>query len=439
MAKKTYKNKSLDSNIDKININNELVEELLSSANTTELFGKTGLFQELKKQLVNKILEKEMESHIGYTKHSKEGKENNNRRNGSYEKTLIDSEGHKITVDIPRDRDGEYEPAIIPKGVRQFQGFDEKVISLYARGMTIREIQGHLEEIYATKVSADLISKVTDGVLEEIAQWQNRPLDTIYPIMYLDCIHVKGRDNHVIINKAVYLAIGVNMEGKKELLGIWVGKNEGAKFWMQVVTELKNRGIEQIYVACTDGLKGFPEAINSVFPKTIVQLCIVHMVRNSTKYVSYKDLKEVTADLKKIYSAINESDGIRELQNFSKKWNDKYPAISDMWERLWSGIAPFYSFPDGIRKVIYTTNAIESANRQIRKIIKNKGVFPDDKSIQKIIFLALTNASKRWTMPIRDWTSALNQFAILCGTEDRKWANLDDRWVNSDIILTQRI
>jgi putative transposase len=388
---------------------------------------------------VNKILEKEMESHIGYTKHSKEDKEYDNRRNGSYEKTLIDSEGHKITVDIPRDRDGEFEPALIPKGVRQLKGFDEKVISLYARGMTIREIQGHLEEIYSTKVSSDLISKVTDGVLEEIAVWQNRPLDSVYPILYLDCIHVKGRDNHVIINKAVYLAIAVNMEGRKELLGIWVGKNEGAKFWMQVVTELKNRGIEQIYVACTDGLKGFPEAINSVFPKTIVQLCIVHMVRNSVKYVSYKDLKAVTADLKKIYSAINESEGIRELQNFSKNWDDKYPAISDMWQRLWSGIAPFYSFPDGIRKVIYTTNAIESANRQIRKIIKNKGVFPDDKSIQKVIFLALTNASKKWTMPIKDWNSALNQFAILCGTDDQKWANLDGRWVNSDIILTQRI
>lgn len=257
--------------------------------------------------------------------------------------------------------------------------------------------------------------------------------------MYLDCIHVKGRDNHIIINKAVYLAIGVNMTGHKELLGIWVGKNEGAKFWMQVVTELKNRGIEQIYVACTDGLKGFPESINSVFPKTIVQLCIVHMVRNSTKYVSYKDLKEVTVDLKKIYSAVNESEGIRELQNFSSKWDDKYPAISDMWQRLWSGIAPFYIFPDGIRKVIYTTNTIESANRQIRKIIKNKGVFPDDKSIQKMIFLALTNASKKWTMPIKDWNAALNQFAILCGTDEQKWANLDGRWVNSDIILTQRI
>jgi putative transposase len=431
--------KTIDQNINKLGINNKVVEELLSNVNPSELFGKDGLFQELKKQLVNRILEKEMESQLGYTKHSKEDKKNDNRRNGSYEKTLIDEEGHKITVDVPRDRDGEFEPYIIPKGARKFKGFDEKVISLYARGMTTREIQGHLEEIYSTKVSPDLISKVTDGVLEEIALWQNRPLDSVYPILYLDCIHVKGRDNHIIINKAVYLAIGVNMEGKKELLGIWVGKNEGAKFWMQVVTELKNRGIEQIYVACTDGLKGFSEAINSVFPQTIVQLCIIHMVRNSTKYVSYKDLKAVTADLKKIYSAVNESDGIRELQNFSEKWDNKYPAISDMWQRLWSGIAPFYGFPDGIRKVIYTTNAIESANRQIRKIIKNKGVFPDDKSIQKIIFLALTNASKKWTMPIRDWNSALNQFAILCGTNDLNQINLDDKWINSDIILTQRI
>jgi putative transposase len=321
IAKNTNKNKNTHKNIEKPSINNQLVEELLASTNQSDLFGKDGLFQELKKQLVNKILEKEMEAHVGYTKHSKEDKEYDNRRNGSYEKTLIDSEGHKITIDIPRDRDGEFEPALIPKGVRQFKGFDEKVISLYARGMTIREIQGHLEEIYSTKVSAELISKVTDGVLEEIAVWQNRPLDSVYPILYLDCIHVKGRDNHVIINKAVYLAIAVNMEGRKELLGIWVGKNEGAKFWMQVVTELKNRGVEQIYVACVDGLKGFPEAIGSVFPKTIVQLCIVHMVRNSVKYVSYKDLKEVTTDLKKIYTASTEEMAHFELKQFGAKWS----------------------------------------------------------------------------------------------------------------------
>lgn len=396
------------------------VAELLSQSNPSEIFGKDGIFQELKKQLVNKILEKEMESHIGYEKHSRDEKSLDNRRNGSFEKTIIDEEGRKMTVDIPRDRDAEFEPLIIPKGVRQFKGFDDKVISLYARGMTIREIQEHLEEIYSTKVSAELISKVTDGVLEDIITWQNRPLDSAYPILYLDCIYVKGRDNHIIINKAVYIAIAVNMEGKKEVLGIWVGKNEGSKFWMQIITELRNRGIEKIYVACVDGLKGFPDAINAVFPNTIVQLCIVHMIRNSTKYVSYKDLKSVTVDLKKIYSAVSEVEGLRELQNFAKKWDEKYPVISDMWQRHWPGIGPLFSFPEGIRKAIYTTNVIESINRQIRKIIKNKGVFPDDKSIQKIIFLALTNAQKKWTMPIREWAIALNQFAILCDTDVQK-------------------
>ena len=387
----------------KIKVTNPSIEkavsEILSQSDPSEIFGKGGIFEELKKQLVNKNLEKEMESHIGYEKHSKTEKESDNRRNGNYEKTILDEEGRKLRVEIPRDRDGEYEPILIPKGVRKFERFDDKLISLYARGMTTREIQGHLEELYSTKVSAELISKVTDGVLEDANAWQNRPLDNIYPMMYLDCIYVKTRDNHTIINKAVYLSVGVNLEGKKELLGIWVGKNEGAKFWLQIVTELKNRGVEQIYVACVDGLKGFPEAINSVFPKTIVQLCIVHMVRNSVKYVSYKDLKSVTADLKKIYSAINKAEALRELQNFSKKWDDKYPVIFDIWQRNWSGIAPFFSFPDEIRKAIYTTNAIEAINRQIRKIIKNKGVFPDDKSIQKIIFLALTNAQKKWAMP----------------------------------------
>ena len=408
------------------------VAEILAQSDPNELFGKGGLFQDLKKQMVNKILEKEMETHVGYKKHSKEKKGSENRRNGSYEKRLIDEEGRSITIEVPRDRDGEYEPVLIPKGVRQFEGFDEKVISLYARGMTTREIQAHLEEIYATKVSPELISKVTDGVLEDIVAWQNRPLDNTYPIIYLDCIYVKSRDNHVIINKAVYIAIGVNMYGRKELLGIWVGKNEGSKFWMQIVTELRNRGVEKIYVACVDGLKGFPEAINAVFPQTIVQLCIVHMIRNSTKYVSYKDLKAVTADLKKIYSAISEKEGVRELQNFSRKWDAKYPVISDIWERNWAGIAPLFSFPEEIRKAIYTTNAIESVNRQIRKIIKNKGVFPDDKSIQKIIFLALTNASKKWTMPIKDWAVALNQFTILCDTDSQKW-------MSNEIILTQNI
>ena len=396
-------------------ISNELVEELLSKADPSKLFGREGLFQQLKKQLVEKILESELEHELGYSKHSKISKVDNNRRNGSYEKTVIDDDGRKVTLEIPRDREGEFVPQLIPKGLRRFNGFDEKVISLYGRGMTVSEIRGHLEEVYQTEVSGDLISTITDGVMEEVTRWQNRGLDKVYPILYLDCIYVKSRDNHVVINKAVYLAIAVNIEGKKELLGIWVGKNEGAKFWMQVVTELKNRGVEQIYVACVDGLKGFPEAISSIFPSTIVQLCIVHMVRNSVKYVSYKDLKEVTTDLKQIYTANNEEMASLKLQQFSSKWDKKYPVISDIWQRNWSGITPFFAFPEEIRKVIYTTNTIESVNRQIRKIIKNKGVFPDDKSIQKIIFLALQNAAKKWTMPIKDWSLALNQFEILCG------------------------
>ncbi|WP_250310633.1 IS256 family transposase [Rickettsia endosymbiont of Oedothorax gibbosus] len=417
--------KKLDTDKDTLNISNQLVEELLSKADPSELFGRDGLFQQLKKQIVEKILASELDHELGYSKHSKMPKVDNNRRNGSYEKTVIDGDGRKLTVEVPRDREGEYNPQLIPKGLRRFNGFDEKVISLYGRGMTVSEIRGHLEEIYQTDVSGDLISTITDGVIEEVTRWQNRCLDRVYPILYLDCIYVKSRDNHIVINKAVYLALAVNIEGKKELLGIWIGKNEGAKFWMQVVTELKNRGIEQIYVACVDGLKGFPEAISSVFPSTIVQLCIVHMVRNSVKYVSYKDLKEVTSDLKQIYTANNDEMARLKLQQFGVKWDKKYPVISDIWQRNWSGIIPFFAFPEENRKVIYTTNTIESVNRQIRKIIKNKGVFPDDKSIQKIIFLSLQNAAKKWTMPIKDWSLALNQFEILCG--DFKYDLLENK------------
>ena len=392
-----------------------LVDELIAQVDPSEILSKDGLFSRLKKQLVERVLQSELEHELGYSKHSKIEKDGSNRRNGSYEKTIIDGDGKKMKIEVPRDRDNEYEPQIIPKGVRRFKGFDDQVISLYARGLTMSEIQGHIEEIYQTEVSKDLISTITDGVLEEVNKWQNRSLDTVYPMLFLDCIHVKARDNHTIINKAVYLAIGVNMEGKKDLLGIWINKTEGSKFWMQVVTELKNRGVEQIYVACVDGLKGFSEAINSIFPNTVVQLCIVHMIRNSMKYVSYKDLKAVTGDLKNIYKANNEEMASIELELFAEKWDSKYPVIADIWRRNWAGIVPFFAFPEEIRKAIYTTNIIESANRQIRKIIKNKGVFPDDKSIQKIVYLALKNASKKWTMPIKNWPLALNQFEILCG------------------------
>ena len=396
-------------------IDEKLIDQLISQIDPQDLIKKDGIFSIMKKKLVERALEAEMNHELGYSKHDRGDKESYNRRNGNYEKTIIDNEGSKIRINVPRDREGEYEPQLVPKGLRRFEGFDDQVISLYARGMTMAEIQGHIKDLYKTEVSKELISTITDEVIDEVNKWQNRCLDSVYPILYLDCIHVKARDNHTIINKAVYLAIGVNIEGKKELLGIWISKTEGAKFWMQVVTELKNRGVEKIYVACVDGLKGFSDAINSIFPDTTVQLCIVHMIRNSVKYVSYKDLKEVTTDLKRIYTATNEEEASLELESLAEKWDKKYPVIADIWKRNWTGITPFFVFPEEIRKAIYTTNAIESANRQIRKIIKNKGVFPDDKSIQKIVYLALRNASKKWTMPIKNWPLALNQFEILCG------------------------
>lgn len=393
-------------------INQELLKALISQAEGQNLFGRDGFFQHLKESLANCMLEGEMDHHLGYSKNSKDEKLTKNRRNGHYLKSVISSD-ETLDLSIPRDREGRFEPKLVPKGVRRFEGFDDKVISMYARGMTVREIQDHIYEIYGTEVSHDLISEVTDQVLDEVAAWQNRPLDEVYPIVYLDCIHVKARENHTIINKAVYLAIGINMEGHKEVLGLWLSKNEGAKFWMQVVTELKNRGLQDILIACVDGLKGFEEAITAVFPKTIVQLCIVHLVRNSLRFVPWKDRKAVARDLKAIYSSPSEESAAQALTSFQKKWDDKYPTIGDIWQRNWTQVVPCLAFPDFIKKAIYTTNTIEAINRQIRKIIKNKGVFPNENSIKKSVYLALKNASKKWTMPIKDWAMALNQFAIL--------------------------
>lgn len=393
-------------------ISPEMVRALLAEAGEQDLFGRNGFFQQLKQSLANGMLEGEMEHHLGYEKHDKSPKDQENRRNGHYAKSVISGD-ETLELQVPRDRSGDFEPHLVPKGVRRFAGFDDKVISMYARGMTIREIQEHLYEIYGTDVSPDLISRVTEKVLDEVNAWQNRPLDELYPIIFLDCIHVKTRDNHMVANKAVYLALAVNMEGQKEVLGLWISKNEGAKFWMQVVTELKNRGVADVFIACVDGLKGFEEAINAVFPQTIVQLCIVHMVRNSLKFVPWKDRKAVAADLKTIYSAPSEAAALLELEAFRQKWDDKYPTIADIWQRNWIGIAPCLAFPEFIKKAIYTTNAIEAINRQIRKIIKNKGVFPNDDAVKKSIFLALKNAQKKWTMPIHNWPLALSQFAIL--------------------------
>lgn len=367
-------------------------------------------FKTLQKALIERAMDGELAYHLGYKKH--ERSEADNSRNGYGQKTVITDSG-AMEISTPRDRNSSFEPQLIQKGQSQFKGFDDKIISMYARGMSMREIQGHLEEIYGIEVSPDFISTVTDKVIDEVIAWQNRGLDPVYPILYLDCIVVKVKENNQIINKSLFLAIAVNMDGQKEILGMWIAKNEGAKFWLSVITDLKNRGVEQIYIACVDGLKGFSEAINSVFPETIVQLCIVHMVRNSLKYVPWKDRKSLAADLRAIYTASNSQIAEIALENFKEKWGEKYPTIYDIWKRNWQGISPFLAFPDYIRKSIYTTNAIEAINRQIRKIIKSKGCFPNDEAVFKLVFLALQNAQKRWTMPIKEWKLALNQFYIL--------------------------
>ncbi len=392
-------------------IRQELLEELLKDYKSPEdLLGQGGLLKELTKALVEKALDGELTHHLGYSKHSPS--KGDNARNGKSKKGLLTDHG-RMEIVSPRDRNGSFEPELVKKRQTRFDGFDDKILSMYSRGMTVREIQGHLEDIYAVEVSPDLISSVTDSVLEEVRAWQNRPLDAVYPIVFMDALRVKIRDNGHIINKAVYMALGVNLDGHKEVLGLWVAKEEGAKFWLKVVTELKNRGLKDMFIACVDGLKGFPEAIESVYPETQVQLCVVHMVRNSLRFVPWKDKKAVVADLKTIYTATNAEMAKENLKSFRTKWNEKYPTIADSWERNWEGLIPFLSYPDYIRKAIYTTNAIESLNRSLRKVSKNRGSFPNDESALKLLYLALSNISKKWTMPIRLWKQALNQFVIL--------------------------
>jgi len=387
---------------------NETITDLVQHCRTQEDLIET--FKNLKKAIIEKALDGELNYHLGYNKNQRS--ESENARNGYSSKNII-TDYDEITINTPRDRESSFEPQIIPKGEKKFKGFDDKIISMYARGLSMKDIQGYIEEIYGIEVSHEMISNITDKVLDELASWQNRPLDNVYPILYLDCLVVKVKENNQIVNKSVFLAIGVNMDGHKEVLGMWIAKNEGAKFWLSVITEIKNRGVEQIYIACVDGLKGFTEAINSVFPSTIVQLCIVHMVRNSLNYVPWKDRKELANDLKKIYTSSNAENAKLSLIAFREKWDRQYPTIGDIWERNWQGIIPFLSFPDYIRRAIYTTNAIESINRQIRKVIKTKGCFPSDDAVFKLLYLCLQNAQKKWTMPIREWKLALNQFAIL--------------------------
>ena len=396
----------------------EVPEELLSGllANykkPEDLIGENGLLKQLTKLLVEKALDAELTEHLGHDRHESVANASGNTRNGKSKKTLKGEFG-ELPIEVPRDSHGSFEPQLIPKHQTRWNGFDDKIISLYARGMTVREIQAHLQEMYGTEVSPSLISSVTDAVSEEVKAWQARPLDPIYPIVYLDCIHVKVREGAVRV-KAVYLAIGITMSGNKEVLGLWLAQTEGAKFWLQVVTELRNRGVQDIFIACVDGLKGFPEAIEAVFPKTVVQLCIVHMVRHSLNYVSWKRRKEVAADLRHIYQAATAQEAEQRLGEFEARWDEEYLPIGQSWRRNWNRLIPFFDYPPEIRKVIYTTNAIESVNMSLRKLTKNRGSFPSDEALLKLFFLALRNISLKWSMPIRDWKAALTRFTIEFG------------------------
>jgi len=363
----------------------------------------------LTKVTVEAALNAELDEHLGYSRHEQSTKDN--YRNGYSSKTIRTEDG-EVDLDAPRDRDSSFEPQLVKKNQTRFTSMDDKILYLYSKGMTTRDIVATFKEMYDADVSPTLISRVTNAVIEQVVEWQARPLDAVYPIVYLDCLVVKIRQDKKVINKAVYLALGVNVEGHKELLGMWISENEGAKFWLNVLTELQNRGVKDILIACVDGLKGFPDAINTVYPDTQIQLCIVHMVRNSLKFVPWKDYKAITSDLKRIYQSITEEDALMSLEQFEQRWDDKYPNISRSWRNNWQNVSTLFNYPEDIRKAIYTTNAIESLNSVIRKAIKKRKLFPHDDSAKKVIYLAIEQASKKWTMPIRNWKTALNRFMI---------------------------
>ena len=390
----------------------ELLDQLLQGyAKPEDLLGEGGILKQLTQALVERCLEAEMKTHLDEHRIQPERSKPNNRRNGHSKKT-IKGEFGEAEIAIPRDRAGEFEPIIVQKRQTRFDGFDDKILSLYARGMGTRDITAQLQDLYGVEVSAGLISNVTEAVEEERKVWQNRGLERVYPIVYFDAIVVKVRQDGRVINKAIHLALAVNLSGTKELLGMWMTQNESSKFWLQVLTELQNRGLKDIFIACCDGLTGFPDAIEAVYPKTQVQLCIVHMVRNSLSYVSYKDRKAVAADLRLVYTASTEAQAEQHLVELAEQWDKQYPTISKSWMNHWQRIIPFFAFPPEIRKAIYTTNAIESVNMTLRKVLKNHRAFTTDESALKVVYLAIQNISKKWTMPIKDWKPALNRFAI---------------------------
>ena len=392
-------------------IEKELLDQLLAGRDPNEVFAKDGLLDDLKKALSERILNAELDEHLDGER--VEG--GANRRNGHSKKSVLTGTS-KMTLSIPRDRAGTFDPKLIAKYQRRFPDFDEKIISMYARGMSVREIRGHLEELYGIDVSADLISAVTDAVLEEVAEWQNRPLDVCYPLVFFDAIRVKIRDEGFVRNKAIYIALGIRPDGTKEILGIWIEQTEGAKFWLRVMNELKNRGISDILIAVVDGLKGFPEAINAVFPQTVIQTCIVHLIRHSLEFVSWKDRKLVVPALKAIYRAKNAEAGLKALAEFEASfWGQRYPAIAQSWQRNWEHVVPFFAYPESVRRIIYTTNAIEALNAKLRRAVRARGHFPNDDAAMKLLYLVLNNAADEWKRPPREWFEAKTQFAIVFG------------------------
>src|SRR6187200_1289057 len=392
-------------------LSDELIDELLAGARTEEeLVGSGGLLADLTRRLVERALSAELTEHLGYEPHQEPPGGTDNARNGTTPKTLATEHG-PVPIKAPRDRNGSFEPQIVRKGQRRFQGFDEKILALYSRGLSTRDIEAHLAEIYGVKVGRDLISRVTDAVIEDVRAWQQRPLDDVYPVVFLDCLVLKIREGGTVQRRACYLALGVTVEGERDVLGTWFQETEGAKFWMQVLSELKQRGVQDMLICCVDGLKGFPEAIEAIFPKTVVQTCVVHLIRHSLKYVPRKEREQVARDLKPIYTAVDADAAQQALEAFDDTWGQRFPVITQDGLNAWEYVIPFRAFPDEVRRVIYTTNAIEALDRQLRKAIKTKGHFPNEDAARKLIYLAIVNAVPAWTRT-RNWTTALLAFTI---------------------------
>ena len=391
------------------------LDELLKGKGTEEIVGPNGLLKQFTKALLERAMNAELSQHLGYEpgQGQREGRGSGNSRNGKSRKTVQGDFG-PVEIAVPRDRNGSFAPRILPKHERRWTGFDDKILSMYARGMSTRDIEAHLREIYGVEVSATLISQVTDAVLEDMREWQNRPLEPLYMIVYLDALVVKMRHEGRVDNRAVFVAIGVTEEGSKEVLGLWTSASEGAKLWLQILTEIRNRGVADILVACVDGLKGFPEAIAAVYPRTEVQLCIVHMVRNSLAYVNWKERKAVAADLRNVYRAPTEAAGLAALEDFEKRWDSQYAVISKLWRRHWAGIAPQFAYPDEIRRAIYTTNVVESLHMTLRKVIKSRASFPSEEAALKLLYLALRHIAQRWRAA-PNWRTSLNHFLLLWG------------------------